>query len=324
VVTAPLDELTTGADRTLRQGLTLSLLILTAGVLAALLFSRWITGALQSLTSGVQRLNELDFEAPLEVRSHVREISTLRSAMTAASDAIQTFGLYVPKQLVRDIVASGQYKGRFGRRQELTALFSDIYNFTTICEQYPPEGIVAMLSGYFDIFSRCVTEHNGTIVQFIGDSVFAIWNAPIEDERHAEHACRCALALNREIDAFNRRQVKSGLPVLRKRLGIHSGLAVVGSVGATGRLQYTGMGDTLNVASRLEGLNKAYGTTILVSGSVVTQCPPDLRFAALGEAKAKGRRRGVELFELTGCAASPRQHLQSKLLFGAVEEKGPG
>jgi adenylate cyclase len=305
VVTAPFDELTADADRALRHGLAISLAVLAAGALCAILFARWITTALQMLTLEAQRLRDLDFASPPEVRSHVKEISALAAAMDTARGAIRSFALYVPRELVRRIVQTHQFTGRFAQRQEVTALFTDIYDFTTISEHHAPEEVVSMLSGYFDVFSEGVAGHGGAIIQFLGDSVFAMWNAPIPDERHAENACRCALALQVELEAYNSAQRERGLPEFRTRFGIHSGLAVVGSVGARERLQYTGMGDTVNVASRLEGMNKQYGTTILVSRAVVARCPPDLRFRALGEAHAKGRDEALEVFELTGVTSEP-------------------
>jgi adenylate cyclase len=300
VVTAPVGELMADAERALRHGLAISAGVLAAGALCAILFARWITTALQKLTLEAQRLRDLDFAPPPEVRSHVREISALAAAMSTARGAIRTFALYVPRELVRRVVQADQFTGRSAERQEVTALFTDIYDFTTISERHAPEEVVSMLSAYFDIFSEAVAEHGGAIIQFLGDSVYAMWNAPIPDERHAEHACRCALALQDRLGAYNAAQKARGLPEFRTRFGIHSGPAVIGSVGARERLQYTAMGDTVNVASRLEGMNKQYGTTILVTSAVVARCPPELRFRPLGEAHAKGRDEALEVFELIG------------------------
>lgn len=161
-----------------------------------------------------------------------------------------------------------------------------------------------MLSSYFDIFSETIAAHHGAIIQFLGDSVFAMWNAPIPDTHHAEHACLCALDLSRRVDSYNLAQRERGLPEFRTRFGIHTGLAVVGSVGASERLQYTGMGDTINLASRLEGMNKAYGTTILASAAVVARCPPVFNFRALGSAHAKGRMEALDVYELVGDTVS--------------------
>jgi adenylate cyclase len=300
VVAAPLDELTAEARRGMRQGLVASAFILAVGIALALLVASWMTRALQNLTLGVDRLRHLDFDTPVEVRSHVAEISALGGAMDKGLEAIRTFGLYVPKELVRRIVDAGQFTGRSAQRQDVTAMFTDIYDFTTISERHSPEEVVGMLSVYFDIFSEAIGEHGGAIIQFLGDSVFAMWNAPIPDPRHAEHACACALALKGRLDEFNAAQRARGQPELRTRFGIHSGPALVGSVGAERRLQYTGMGDTLNVASRLEGMNKNYGTTILVSSVTVERCVERFTFRPLGSAYAKGRSAELEVHELVG------------------------
>lgn len=300
VVAAPLAELTETAQRNLFQGLSISAAVVFLGLLSALFLARAITRSLGELTESANRLQDLDFAAPSEVNSHVTEISSLGRAMNRARDAIFTFALYVPKELVRKGIESGQFAGRGARRQEVTAWFTDIYDFTTISEQHSPEEVVALLSDYFDIFNETVSVHGGEIIQFLGDSVFAMWNAPTADEHHALNACRCALAVERKLDVFNADLKARGLPELRTRFGIHTGTAVVGSVGAKERLQYTAMGDTVNVASRLEGTNKVYGTTILASSAVVAQCANRIVFRPLGEAQVKGRATALLLYEVVG------------------------
>jgi adenylate cyclase len=177
-------------------------------------------------------------------------------------------------------------------------MFTDIYDFTTISEQHSPEEVVAMLSEYFDILNQSVEAHGGTIIQFLGDSIFAMWNAPVADALHAEHACRAAIDMNRRLADFNASQRRRNLPEFGTRCGIHTGPAVVGSVGATDRLQYTAMGDTINVASRLEGINKAYGTSILASAAIVAQCEDKSMFRPLGQAIAKGRAGALDVYEV--------------------------
>ncbi|OAP41392.1 adenylate cyclase [Sinorhizobium glycinis] len=307
VVAAPLDELMAAANETLVQGLAVSGSVVVLAVLFSLVLAHLITKSLNQLTASANRLQDLDFTTPIDVPSHVTEISTLNGAMNRARDAIFTFALYVPRELVRKGIESGQFTGRAGWRQEVTALFTDIYDFTAISEHHSPEAVVAMLSEYFDIFSEVVAAHDGTIIQFLGDSVFAMWNAPVADPRHAEHACRCALAVEERLAAFNAKQREKGLPEFRTRFGIHTGPAVVGSVGAKERLQYTAMGDTVNVASRLEGMNKDYGTTILASGAVVAQCGDVIAFRPLGLAQAKGRAGALEIYEVLAAAAIAEQ-----------------
>lgn len=305
VVAAPLDELMADANKTLVQGLAISGAVVALAVLASLVLAHLITKGLNQLTASANRLQDLDFTTPIDVSSHVSEISTLGGAMNRARDAIFTFALYVPKELVRKGIESGHFSGRAAWRQEVTALFTDIYDFTTLSERHSPEEVVAMLSEYFDIFSETVGEHDGTIIQFLGDSVFAMWNAPAPDDKHAENACRCALAVQQRLSVFNEAQRKKGLPEFRTRFGIHTGTAVVGNVGAKERLQYTAMGDTVNVASRLEGMNKNYGTTIMASGAVVAHTGGTIHFRPLGTAQAKGRASALEIYEVLG--AEPKE-----------------
>ena len=298
VLITPVDELAAVAQRGLMQGVVVSAVIVMVGIAFSVFFARWITQSLQALTVGIRRFHDFDFDTPVEVRSHVREIAALVAAMTTARTTIRTFGLYVPKELVRRVISAGHFTGRAAKREEVTALFTDIYNFTTISEQREPEEVVEMLSDYFDIVSETVAEHDGAIIQFLGDSVFAMWNVPIADPEHALRACECALALQSKIDRFNTQQRVRNLSEFRTRFGIHTGTAVVGSVGAKERLQYTGMGDTVNVASRLESLNKDFNTTILVSKAVRDRCAHRLSFRHLGKQQLKGRALVVEIFEL--------------------------
>ena len=306
VIAAPYDELMAPANHALRQGLLIAFTVVGIGMAGALVLAGMITASLQRLTDGANRMQDLDFRTPIEAPSSVREISALSGAMNRARDAIFTFALYVPRELVRKGMESGAFSGRTATRQEVTAVFTDIYDFTTISERYPPEDVVTMLSVYFDVLNQAVRDNHGTIIQFLGDSIFAMWNAPAADEHHVENACRAALAMRQALDEFNALQRFKGLPEFRTRIGIQTGAAVVGSVGAADRLQYTAMGDTINVASRLEGMNKAYGTTILTSAEVRARAAGTIKFRPLGRGKAKGRELAIELFEVVDIADDNR------------------
>jgi adenylate cyclase len=300
IVAAPLEELMTSANRGFWQGLAIACFVVALAIACALILAHLITKSLHQLTESANRFQSLDFKTPIDVPSRVREISTLGRAMNKARDAIFTFTLYVPKEFVRKGMESGQFSHRSARRQEVTALFTDIYDFTTISERHSPEDVVAMLSDYFDVLNESVEANGGTIVQFLGDSIFAMWNAPVADPDHADHACRAAIEMNDRLKIFNDAQRSRNLPEFHTRCGIHTGTAVVGSVGASDRLQYTAMGDTINVASRLEGINKIYGTAILASAAVVAQCRDKSIFKPLGAAQAKGRASAIDVFEVIG------------------------
>jgi len=260
--------------------------------------SRLITRSLSDLTAEAVHLRDLDFEEGPTIQS--RMINTLAGALVSARDAIRTFAHNVPRELVRKIVASGLFVGRTAIRQEVTVLFSDIKDFTTISERNSPENVVVGLSSYFDLMNKGVEDNGGSIVQFLGDSVYAMWNAPVVDPDHVAHGCQCPLDLAAAVMRFNHARKEAVLLEFITWFGLHTGLAVVGSVGAEKRLQYTAMGDTVNVASRLEGINKNFGTMILVSGDVETRCRERFIFRALGKQKAKGREEEIEIFELVG------------------------
>jgi adenylate cyclase len=298
VVAAPESDFTGDTIALLQQGVGIALGVLAAGILAALLVAVGISRSLAALTRQAKRFEALDLAPGRPINSHISEVMALSSAMSAARNAVRTFALYVPSEVVRLLVGGGLFGARLAERREVTVLFTDIRDFTTICETAEPEEVVAMLSAYFDVMSGCIRDHGGAIIQFLGDSVYAMWNAPIEDGSHADHALACALSLAARIGAFNARQVAAGKPALVTRFGLHTGTAVVGSMGAADRLQYTAIGDTVNVASRLEGINKEFGTTILASRQLKDRATGPFRFRPLGEVQAKGRAEPIEIFEV--------------------------
>lgn len=298
VIAAPLSDFTAANEELLRRALFVSGILLAMGIIAAILIARLITRSLSSLTEEAMHLGDFEFDEAARERTYIREINSLANALAAARDAIRSFALYVPRELVRKIVTSRGGHESAAAREDVTVLFTDIRDFTTISERHSPEDVVAMLSTYFELMNKGVERHQGAIIQFLGDSVFAMWNAPVPDPDHADHACRCALDLAAALRDFNTGQRGLGRPEFVTRFGLHTGPAVVGSVGAERRLVYTAMGDTVNVASRLEGINKEFGTTIMVSRALKDRVEKNFVFRPLGFHQAKGREEKVELFEL--------------------------
>ncbi|MEZ2127052.1 MULTISPECIES: adenylate/guanylate cyclase domain-containing protein [unclassified Sinorhizobium] len=296
VIAAPLDELVAPVARTLQRNLAIAAAFLAAGVLAAIIISRLISRSLYALADEARHMGKLEFGESRVSHSWISEVNSLAKALSSARNAIRNFSLYVPRELVRRIVIAGQSAA--AARQDITVLFTDIRDFTTISERHSPEEVVALLSSYFQTLNDIIERHGGTIVQYIGDSVLAMWNAPVRDDRHVENACRCALAMKAAIDAMNTANSADGRPELFTRFGLHTGPAVVGSVGAETRRQYTAIGDTVNIASRLEGLNRQYGTSILVSGAVRDVVGDVFEFVPIGIVSVKGRTGQTELFEL--------------------------
>ena len=300
VIAAPIRDFTAANEALLREKLMIAGVLLLIGVLTALLISRRISRALVALAADANQIGNLDFNSWKVTYSLISEINLLARALSSARDAIRTFAVYVPRELVRRIVASGQDEAGAAVRREVTVLFTDIRDFTTISEQHSPEDVVDILSVYFQVVNAIVLRHNGVIVQYMGDGICAMWNAPTENADHVGDGCRCTLALKTAIDRLNAENLAAGRPELVTRFGLHTGVAVVGSVGAEERRQYTAMGDTVNVASRLEGMNKQFGTTILASQAVKDRAEhlAGVCFRALGAASAKGRHEQIQVYEL--------------------------
>ncbi|MCA1371693.1 adenylate/guanylate cyclase domain-containing protein [Bradyrhizobium sp. BRP14] len=299
-IIVPLKDLVAEANRLLARNLLIAAACVIAGVAASVMLSRMISRSIYQLADEARRIGDLDVSEKGASHSWITEINTLARALAASQHAIGQFALYVPREVVRRIVGPEGSALVKATRQDVTVLFTDIRDFTTISEQHSPEDVVDILSTYFELVNTVAERHGGTVVQYLGDSVFAMWNAPIQDPRHVENGCRCALAMKAAIDNLNETSRKHGRPELCTRFGLHTGLAVVGSFGAISRQQYTAMGDTINVASRLEGLNKEFNTSILASASIHAAVVDDFEFRPIGLVPLKGRSKKVDVWELVG------------------------
>lgn len=299
-IIVPMEDLVAEANRLLLHNLLIAGALLAAGVAASVLLSRMVSRSLNRLADEARRIGDLDVGEKAVSHSWITEINTLATALAASRHAIGQFALYVPREVVRRIVSPEGRTVVKATRQDVTVLFTDIRDFTAISEQHSPENVVDTLSAYFELLNTIAEQNGGTVVQYLGDSIFVMWNAPVEDARHAEHGCRCALAMKAAVDGLNEENARNGRPALFTRFGLHTGPAVVGSFGAISRQQYTAMGDTINVASRLEGLNKDFGTSILASAAIHDAVGDRFAFRPLGLVQVKGRAEKVDLWELIG------------------------
>jgi adenylate cyclase len=205
-------------------------------------------------------------------------------------------------QLVKDGVKLEDIKSE---QRNISVLFSDIRGFTTLSENRPAPQIVDLLNRYFSMQAETVFRHGGALDKFIGDAIMAFWNAPTDDARHAEHAVACALDMGANLARFNAELAGSGITV-EIGVGIHSGPAVVGFVGSRRKLEYTAIGDTVNLASRIEGETKGR-TRILVTEATRELCSESFDFRSYGEVVVKGRQAAVEVF-----APTPRAEAVAK------------
>ena len=206
------------------------------------------------------------------------------------------FKKYVSADLVDQIVANPGLLKLGGERREITVLFCDLADFTSLCEKLSPEGVADVINLYSNEMTRVVMAHGGTVDKFIGDSVMAFWGAPLDDAEHALHATQAATAMQQALDRLQPRFGALGTDRLVLRVGVHSGPAIVGNMGSDLRFEYTALGDTVNLASRLEAANKVYGTRILLSGATAQLLGGAVPLRRADRVRVKGKQLPVDIF----------------------------
>lgn len=208
------------------------------------------------------------------------------------------FSHYVSEQLVEKIIKDPDLLQLGGAKRELTIMFSDLQGFTSLSEKLLPEALISMLNQYLSDMTSIVFHHRGTLDKYIGDAIMAFWGAPLEDKEHAYHACLTALEMQHRMKEIHVR-FKQELDIeLYVRIGINTGEAIVGNVGSNVRFDYTVIGDSVNLSSRLEGANKQYHTFIMVSENTYNPVKDRFEFRELDYIKVKGKTKPVRIFEL--------------------------
>lgn len=209
----------------------------------------------------------------------------------------QSLSAHLSPALVKRVLSDPTLRRRGGVKQEVSLLFTDIENFSGMSEAMHPNDLVNLLNRYFEAALQCVHETDGTVMDLVGDAIFAIWNAPIEQPDHRERACRAAILLRERLAGFEDAQY--GFP-LRTRVGLHTGVVCVGNIGSEQRFDYTAVGENTNLGSRLEGLNKHFGTDVLATRDIQQVMENKLTSREIGHVQVKGFARAVEVHELLG------------------------
>jgi adenylate cyclase len=280
---------------TLGMGAVLCILIL--------LVSAWVSALvakpLRRIALDSEAIGRFELEPrPLD-RSQIREVDQLMLATHDMKRGLRSFRKYVPADLVREILASGGEAELGGQKATLTIFFSDIADFTTISEILSPEDLVEQLAEYFEAMSRALREQPpGTLDKFIGDSIMAFWGAPAPNPEHAVTACRSALHCQEHLKELQDKWTREGKPLFHQRIGINTGEVIVGNMGSITRLNYTVVGETVNSASRFEGLNKVYGTRIIIGENTRELVKEQFVARPLDLVSVKGSAKGVRIYEL--------------------------
>ena len=207
-----------------------------------------------------------------------------------------TFGRYVSRE-VRDEILSGRIPLN-GEMKSVTVLFADLRDFTPMVESTPPKEVVTIINRYFEEMADAIKEHKGLVLQYIGDEIEAVFGAPVTVLDHRSLAVEAAISMRSKLKTVNQRLAQEGYKLLKHGIGIHTGEVLAGNIGAKDRLSYSLIGDTVNVASRIQGLNKRFGTDILISAETKAGLDADIPVQKLPSTAIKGKAEKVDIFEV--------------------------
>jgi len=256
-----------------------------------------VSQPLQVLGNDLAKVGQFHLASEKTSKSAVEEVNQLRDAADLMKSGLRSFIKYVPDDLVRQLLSSGKEATLGGEVRRLTIFFFDIEGFTAHSEKVSPAVLVQELGDYFEILSRRLRQHSGTIDKFIGDGLLGFFNAPQKVPNHENQACRATLIGLQELELHQKDRNK--IP-FRTRVGLHCGDVLVGNIGTPERFAYTVLGDVVNVASRLENLNKIYGTRIIASGDVWASAGNDFEWRHLDRVSVAGRLGSMDIYELLG------------------------
>ncbi len=212
------------------------------------------------------------------------------------------FGLYIPPELVDEMAQNPNSYSLASQSRHMTVLFTDVRDFTSIAEGMAPEQLSLLMNRFLTPMTQAIHQHRGTIDKYMGDAIMAFWGAPVADNQHATHAVQAALAMTDALADLQDDFAAQGWPAIRIGIGLNSGDMVVGNMGSTFRMAYTVLGDAVNLGSRLEGLTKYYGVSIIVSEDT-KQCAPDFVYRELDRVRVKGREKPLAIYEVIGANA---------------------
>jgi adenylate cyclase len=280
----------------------LALLGVLVSVILATLVAASVAEPLRELQTAMSQVRHgrLDVHCPVvsndEIGAVAEGFNGMVQGLRERELIRETFGKYVSPE-VRDEILAGRVTVA-GAQREVTILFSDLRDFTPWVEASPPAEVVADLNAYFTEMDAAIRAHGGLVMQFIGDEIEAVFGAPIADPHHADAAVAAAREMNQRLAGWNAARSAAGKHTLRHGIGIHTGIVIAGNIGSSERLSYALVGDAVNLASRMQSLNKEFGTHTLVSGATQARLASAAGLEPLAAVRVKGRSAEVSVFSL--------------------------
>jgi len=291
------------------ENLAVAIFAFLAGTLLASLITRRMLRPVRNLIAGTEAVGrgELDVAFPAVGRDEIGKLTSAFQHMVGelrSKAAIrETFGSYVDRRVVDRLLSDGREAIEAGEKREMTVFFADMAGFSTISETLTPTALVRLINTYLSLVSEPIAAHQGVIDKYIGDAVMAFWGPPFTEGDFALHACRAALAQGAQLEALRVMLpellgLRKGAPKIDVRIGLATGDVVVGSIGSKLSKSFTVMGDTVNIASRLEGANKFYGTSILVDATTQARVRNVIETREIDLLAVTGKDEPVHIFEL--------------------------
>lgn len=279
-----------------------SIVFMVMAILIAILVGHNLKKPVAEIIRAMSRVKKGDLKAKAIVYTN-DEIGFAGEALNAMTEGLRerelikdTFGRYVDSK-VRDEILNGSIP-LDGELKEATILFADLRNFTPLVEMTPPKELIHLLNDYLNAMSETIKEHGGLILQFIGDEIEAVFGAPIYEPGHVNSAVQAALAMRKRLEEINKVHSQKGYATLNHGIGIHTGKVLAANIGSSDRSAYSLIGDTVNLASRIQDLNKEFGTDILVSSKVAKELKNEFTFQPMPVIKVKGKSGSVQTFSL--------------------------
>ncbi len=280
-----------------------TLLVALAG---AIWLGRTIAQPVVDTALAASRIGQLDIsDTPKLAGSAFRELNDQAIAFNTMLDGLKWFETYVPKKLVRRLISQDADQFPSSVERDVTVMFTDIVGYSGLSEGIAADQVARLLNQHFGLLSGCIEAEDGTVDKFIGDSVMAFWGAPDHYEDHADRAVRAALAIERALDEDNKARVAAGEAAIKIRIGLHSGPVTVGNIGAPGRINYTIIGDNVNLAQRLEQLGKQFtdpslkrSVTTLLTAATADQLTSEHDLDDLGDQTVRGRNGKIRVYRL--------------------------
>ena len=290
-------------QRLLYSATATAFVVLAVALGLAAWLSRAISKPIRRVSAGVTQVGQFNLHDIDEMSpSRLREVDDLAKSFNRMLAALRSLSTYIPRKLA-ELVVQGVVGASVGtERRELTVMFTDIAEFTALSEGMDATEVAEFINEHLTMLAECVDETGGTIDKYIGDALMAFWGAPQRLENTAEAACRAAALMARRLGEDNRRRVAAAQPPVRLRIGIHTGPLVVGNIGAAGRINYTVVGDTVNVAQRLESLGKQVDADaeviVLLSAATAAQVTTDFVTHPEGDFQLRGKQRDITVLRL--------------------------